>query len=178
MSCPKKNGATLKQTKLKVGVLSWSRNGKSTGRISIHVNTQNEIPYIELDYKYNDKPRNYKISLVSIPSNLGKGEIWYFLCSQTNKQCRKLYSVGGYFLHREAFKYCMYECQTKSKHYRRFAKTFGVYYEVDKIFKQINSKHFKTQYAGKPTKKYLKLWKQALQVKQINPNEFIQFFKR
>ena len=168
----------MKQTKLKVGVLSWSRNGKSTGRISIHVNTQNEIPYIELDYKYNDKPRNYKISLVSIPSNLGKGEIWYFLCSQTNKQCRKLYSVGGYFLHREAFKYCMYECQTKSKHYRRFAKTIGVYYEVDKIFKQINSKHFKTQYAGKPTKKYLKLWKQALQVKQINPNEFIQFFKR
>jgi len=84
------------------------------GSISINVNTQSEQPYIELDYNYRDKPRNYKVYLTSTPSNLDKGKIWYFLCPHTNKRCRKLYSIGGYFLHREAFKNCMYQSQSQT----------------------------------------------------------------
>src|SRR5690606_41561878 len=78
----------LNPEQIKSGTLTWSRNGSQTGTISIKVNTHSEHPYIELDYKYRDEPRNYKISLVSLPSNLGKGLIWYFLCPQTNKLCR------------------------------------------------------------------------------------------
>jgi hypothetical protein len=142
---------------LKSGILNWNINGNPTGCISIYVSTLDERPYIELDYKYNDEPRNYQVELVSIPSNLGKGKIWYFLCPRTNKRCRKLYSIDGYFLHREAFKGCFYDCQTKSKYYRKLNKTLGAYFKVDQVYDEIYSKNFKTHYAGKETKKYKKL---------------------
>lgn len=141
----------------KSGTLTWSRNGNQTGSISIKVNTHSEQPYIELDYKYRNEPRNYKVRLVSIPSNLGKGLIWYFLCPQTNKRCRKLYSIGGYFLHREAFNGCMYETQTQSKKYGQLDKTLGAYFRTDELYSQLQQKHFKKTYAGKPTKRYLRI---------------------
>ena len=147
----------LNHTQFKNATLTWSRNGNKTGSISILINTLNEQPYIELDYKYNDEPRKYKVKLVSMPSNLGNGKIWYFLCPQTNKRCRKLYLIGGYFLHREAFNGCMYESQTHSKNYRQMGKVFGSYFEYDRCYDEIYSKHFKKYYNGKPTKRYLKL---------------------
>ena len=118
-----------------------------------------ENPYLELDYKFGDEPRNYKVSLVSMPSNLGRGLIWYFLCPSTNKRCRKLYSIGGYFLHREAFNGCMYDSQTKSKKWRQMEKVYGAYFDSDKCYEQLYKKHFKKYYKGKPTKRYLKLKK-------------------
>lgn len=145
---------------IKSGTLTWSRNGNKTGSISIRVNTHSEQPCIELDYKYRDEPRNYKVNLVSMQSNLGKGLIWYFLCPETNKRCRKLYSIGGYFLHREAFKGCMYESQTHSKAYRELNKNFGAYFRIDDLYSQLRQKHFKKTYAGKPTKRYLRIMEQ------------------
>ena len=150
----------LNPEQIKSGTLNWSRNGNPTGSISIQVNTHSEQPYIELDYKYRDEPRNYKVYLTSIPSNLGKGEIWYFICPHTKKRCRKLYLIGGYFLHREAFKGCMYETQTQSKKSRQLDKTLGAYFRTDQLYEQLYKKHFKKTYAGKPTKKYLRIMEQ------------------
>ncbi|MDG1276093.1 MAG: hypothetical protein P8O16_02350 [Algoriphagus sp.] len=153
---------------IKSGTITWSRNGNKTGSISIRVNTYKEEHYIELDYKYNDTPRTYKVRLVSIPSNLGKGVNWYFLCPETHKRCRKLYSIGGYFLHREAFKGCMYETQTQSKRQRQLGKTLGVYFKTDDLYSQLFQKHFKKTYAGKLTKRYLKLSKEIREAEKIN----------
>ena len=75
----------------KSGIITWSRNGNKTGSISIAVNKYKESSYLELDYRCNDKPINYKVPLVSLPSNIGKGVIWFFLCPNTGKRCRKLY---------------------------------------------------------------------------------------
>ena len=147
----------LDHAQIKSSTLTWSRNGNKTGSISILINTLSNQPYIELDFNYNEEPRKYKVKLVTIPSNLGKGKIWYFLCPQTNKRCRKLYSIGGYFLHREAFKSCMYTSQTRSKTWRGWEKSFGSYFDVEKCYDEIYSKHFKRSYQGKPTKRYLKL---------------------
>lgn len=157
----------LKPEQIKSGILTWSRNKNKTGRISIKVNTHKEQPYIELDYKYRDEVRNYKVRLVSILSNLGKGLIWYFLCPQTNKRCRKLYSIGGYFLHREAFNGCMYETQTQSKKYRQLDKTLGAYFKTDDLYSQLYQKHFKRTYAGKPTKRYLRIMGQIQKAESI-----------
>lgn len=115
----------------------------------------------------------YIVRLVSVPSNLGKGLIWYFLCPQTNKRCRKLYSIGGYFLHREAFSGCMYDCQTKSKYYRKLDRMLGPYFRINRLYEQLHSKHFKTHYAGKPTKRYLRIKGQIQRAEQISSNEFI-----
>lgn len=157
----------LKPNQWKSGILTWSRNGNKTGSISIAVHTYSETPVVELEYNYNDEPRKYKIDLVSIPSNLGKGEIWYFVCPHTYKLCRKLYSISGYFYHRTAFRGIMYESQIQSKKYRNLDKTLGAYFRLDDLYQQLYKKHFKKTYAGKPTKRYLKLMKQITQAEGI-----------
>lgn len=161
----------LNPEQIKSGTLNWSRNGNPTGSISIRVNTHSEQPYIELDYKYRDEPRNYKVYLTSTPSNLNRGEIWYFICPQTKKRCRKLYSIGGYFLHREAFNGCMYETQTQSKKYRQLDKTLGAYFEIDNLYEELYKKNFKKTYAGKPTKKYLRIMEQIQKAESIPYHE-------
>ena len=157
----------LNPEQIKIGTITWSRNGNPTGSISIQVNTHSEQPYIELDYKYRDEPRKYKVYLTSTHSNLNKGEIWYFICPQTKKRCRKLYSIGGYFLHREAFNGCMYETQTQSKKYRQLDKTLGAYFEIDNLYSELYKKNFKKMYAGKPTKKYLRIMEQIQKAESI-----------
>ena len=161
----------LNPEQIKSGTLTWSRNGNPTGSISIQVNTHSKQPYIELDYKYRDEPRNYKVYLTSTLSNLNRGEIWYFICPQTKKRCRKLYSIGGYFLHREAFNGCMYETQTQNKKYRELDKTFGAYFEIDNLYSELYKKNFKKTYAGKPTKKYLRIMEQIQKAESIPYHE-------
>lgn len=157
----------LKPEQIRNGVITWSRNGNQTGSISIRVKTYGERPYIELDFKYRDEPRNYKVRLVSVPSNLGNGLMWFFLCPQTNKRCRKLYSIGGYFLHREAFNGCMYESQTQSKKYRELVKSLGAHFKIDDLYSQLYNKHINKTYAGKPTKRYLRIMEQIQKAESI-----------
>jgi hypothetical protein len=158
----------LNPNQIKSGTLNWSSNGNQRGSISIKINTKSKQTYIELDYKYRDKPRNYKVYLTSTASNLDKGKIWYFLCPHTNKRCRKLYSIGGYFLHREAFKKCMYQSQIETKRYRQIDKTFGAYFRSEELYSELHKKHFKKTYAGMPTKRYLRIIKQIEQAERID----------
>ena len=151
----------------KSGTITWSRNGYRRGRIDIVVNTRSAVPYLELDYKYGDEPRNYRVSLVSVPSNLGKGRVWYFLCPQTGKRCRKLYSVGGYFLHREAFNGIMYGSQTRSARDRLLIRLFDQS-QTDAVYDELHQKYFKRHYAGRPTKRYLKLVKKLRQAERFS----------
>lgn len=157
----------LEQGKVIYSSIDWSRNGIPTSSISIKVNTYSENPYIELDYNCKDEPHKYKVYLTSTRSNLNKGEIWYFICPKTNKRCRKLYLINGCFLHREAFEGCMYESQTQSKKNRILNKSLFPYFQTDQLFEQLYKKHFKKTYAGKPTKKYLKLIKQIERAENI-----------
>ena len=149
------------------GVVKWSRNGNEIGKIGIRVNITLNNAYIELNYKYNDVPVCYKVELVSIPSNIGKGCIWYFVCPRTGKRCRKLYLVDTYFYHHSAFRGCYYEKQIQSKKYREFEKTLGLYYQSDQLYSQLYKKHLKKQYADKPTKKYLKITRQIEKAESI-----------
>lgn len=151
----------------KGGSIIWSRNGEQTGNISIKVNTYHENPYLELDYSFNKIPINYIVPLVSVPSNLGKGVVWFFVCPITGNRCRKLYLVDRYFYHRSAVKGCMYEKQTQSKKSREFDKVLGGYFGIDKLYDHLYKKHFKKYYAGKSTKKYLQLKRQLMFAESI-----------
>lgn len=154
--------------------ITWSKNGRETGSISIYLNTYPEQSNIELDYKFKGEPRNYIIRLIKIPSNIGKGFIWYFLCPMTNKKCRKLYSIDGYFFHREAFKKGMYQSQTRSKQYRLLEQTFGKYFKSEKLVEQFYYKHSRRFYGGKPTKKNHRLQNQLEQAKSILLDDVVQ----
>lgn len=157
----------LKSNQLKAGSIHWSRNGENLGSISIKVCTYSESPYLEFDYKCNKAPINYRAKLVSAPSNLGKGVVWYFICPKTGKRCRKLYLADTFFYHRSAFNGCVYEKQTQSKKSRYLDKTLGEYFRTDQLFEQLYKKNFKKTYAGKPTKKYLKLTQQIQRAESI-----------
>lgn len=160
----------LKPNQWQTGTLSWSRNGNQIGSISIAVNTHCQSPYLELDYLSDKEPINYKVQMIKALSNLGKGFVWYFICPLTGKRCRKLYLGKSHFYHRSAFTGCMYEKQTYSKHSRYLDKTLGAYFQSDNIYSQLNKKHFKKYYAGKPTKRFIKLSQQIRQAEQIPPS--------
>lgn len=152
---------------VKSSVLTWSRRGQVIGSINIWVYLT-DPEHIILSYTYNKEEEiSYKVKLVSVPSNLGKGKVWYFLCPITGERCKKLYGVGKYFLHRKAYPKAMYECQTYSKKGRGYDKAFKVMYGSDAIYSEIYSKHFKKEYAGKPTKRYQRLLKK---LELINDN--------
>jgi hypothetical protein len=144
----------LKPNQIKAGTVHWSRNGEEIGSISIEVCTYTENRYLEFDYKCNQQPIKYRVQLVTVPSNLGKGFVWYFVCPRTGKRCRKLYLADTYFFHRTAFKGCMYECQTQSKNARLVNNVLLSYLKADQYYSILYRKHFKKTYAGKPTKKY------------------------
>lgn len=167
----------LEPNSFKSGTISWSRAGNEVGSINISCKMIAEETYIQLSYTYNkEESVNYKVKLVSVASNLGRGKLWYFLCPETGKRCRKLYGAGKYFLHRDAYPDAMYESQTYSKQMRKMDKVFSTVFGVDDLMEELYSKHFKTHYAGKPTKRYQQILNQLEQAKQMEP-ELMQYFK-
>lgn len=153
--------------RVKRGVIKWSNEEEEIAGVSITVNMLRNELYVELSYDYRSRERRYKLSLISVNSNLNKGVVWYFICPKTNKRCRKLYLVDGYFLHRKASGNFMYESQTYSKKYRNIEKSYGVYFKLDSLYSELYEKHFKKTYAGKPTKRYLKIMEQIRRVEKI-----------
>lgn len=144
----------------KTGTTTWSIRCQKIGEVEFTVDTRSQTPFITLDYNYKERPIRYSIMLVTVPSNLKKGNVWYFLCPHTNKRCRILFNVGGMFLHREAHKGSMYETQIQSHRNRKLISLYDRYFRKEQAYEQLWSKHFKTHYAGKPTKRYLKLQSQ------------------
>lgn len=131
--------------------LLWTRRGQPAGNINLIIDTREM--YIELDYKYGDEPRRYRVQLVSVPSNLGKGRVWYFLCPQTGRRCRILYGVEGWFFHRSAFRGCCYDRQTYSKQSRLLDYT--IFPRQIEISDQLS--RCRKTYRGKPTRRYKSL---------------------
>jgi hypothetical protein len=161
----------------KSGVVHWSRNEQRYASIGVLIDTFADRPYLELDYKCNGEPIKYKVYLTSVSSNIGRGKVWYFLCPNTGKRCRKLYMINTYFLHRTAFKGAMYEKQTYSKHSRDQIRAWGKLFCTDNVYDQIYSKHFKTFYKGQPTKRYLKLWKKLRKAGEVSDKDLIDYLR-
>jgi hypothetical protein len=65
----------------------------------------------------------------------------------------------------------MYEAQTQSKKYRQLDKTLGAYFKTDDLYSQLYQKHFTKTYAGKPTKKYLRIMEQIQKAESISYHE-------
>jgi hypothetical protein len=142
----------LDRNYIKSGLITWSCNGVKTDSVNIK-NVYDKC--IELEYTFNQTQLiEQKITIVKKPSNLGKGELCFFECTQTHKLCRNLYFCNGLFLHREAAKGYLYESQTFSKKYRDIIKHLG---NNDSLYECLYKKHSKKHYRDKPTKRYLKL---------------------
>lgn len=161
---------------LKTGAIHWSRNEERYASIGIAVNMFAEKPYLELNYTCNGKPVKYKVYLVSVRSNIGKGIVWYFVCPHTNKRCRKLYMIDTYFLHRTAFRGAMYEKQTYSKKNRDMFRLYEQVFGSEKAYEELYRKNLKKQYRGKPTKRYAQLLKIIEQSERISQRDRERMF--
>jgi hypothetical protein len=135
--------------------IKWSSSRGNESEILIRVDNIKNV--VTLKYTADGTQICYNILLTQRTSNLGKGQVYYFLCPNTNKFCRNLYLANNYFLHRTATKGAMYDCQTRSKLNRNLIKTFSSYLKIDECYNEIYSKNFKSFYNGKPTKRYLAL---------------------
>ena len=158
----------LREHSLRSGTITWSINGNETSSIGINVKINEYQAYLMVNYKCNETDYNYKILLDSIPSNLGNGKIWFFICPFTFKRCRKLHLINERFMHRSNLPSGMYSIQTESKNWRLMSRVYGSSFKLDGYYEEIYSKHFKTHYKGKPTKRYVKLMKQISLAERIS----------
>jgi hypothetical protein len=166
----------LEKNTLKSGVFSWLRNGIEIGSIRVHTRIYDTRGTITLMYSCNGTDYNYKVRLVTIPSNIGNGVLWYFICPFTGKRCRKLYLISERFMHRTALSSGMYTTQTHSKKWRDIEKIYGNYFDVDSYYRQLYKKHFKKYYNGKPTKRYKMLMEKIKDAERFDVYDIERLF--
>ena len=152
-------GTALRGCKSKdfVSTYGWSQQGEDVASIGLDGYLKYSSPYIRLYYTTNGASVDYTIKIVKKPSNLGVGDVYYFQCPHTGKLCRKLYKVGKYFLHREAYKNLYYDSQLESRAMRKLAKYYIPMIKEDEIIATQFQKNFKKFYRGIPTKRYQKI---------------------
>lgn len=143
----------LKKKKPFTGVCNWGDDQS----MRITLKTPETGSYILLEYVINreDEVRN-KIFIDTVPSNLGTGEIYYFICPRTGRRCRKLYLYRGYFMSRKNIPGVIYHSQTKSRCERALEDAIGSYKD-DQLLEELNKPYLKTHYRGKPTKTYKRI---------------------
>lgn len=142
-------------------IIEWKKGAS----IKLIARWKEEEQALYLSYSSNHKtehqrqPFNYKIELTSVPSNLGKGEILYFVCPDTGRNCRKIYLCPNtmIFKSREAHpKRLYYKCQRKSKYDRWLTR----YFDTQKELEALEQQPYRKTYNNKPTRK-------ALQIEQL-----------
>lgn len=154
----------LKKGELRQASISWSTG--AGGSITIESNYPTEdgydypgdgVPYIILRYKITpsgEAPRDidYRINLHKVPSNLGRGEVLYFVCPVTYKFCRVLYLAYGspIWMSREAYRNRLYyPLQTCSKSKRSITKIWALEDRLEKLYSLRDS----STYKGRPTRR-------------------------
>lgn len=166
----------LQSNQINKCIIRWYINEETTGRMQVIVNTLSANPYIELIYTLNEEDIQYKVQLIKEKSNLGIGEIWYFICPFTNKRCRKLYLLNKYFSHRNRLKGVFYEKQLLSKSNRKSLAIFRKIEQIKDAIEETKSKHFRRYYNKVKTKRLVKLRKiinQEIDIKEINNTKIL-----
>lgn len=146
---------------------SWTDGNK----IGIECHYTNKNQFIRLFYTVSgqhEKQYDYQIPLDFVPSNLGKGQVPYFICPEIGKRCRILYRAFGShkWKCRDAYsKTIFYGSQVCSQ----FDKFNERYWRLDKqIQSLISGKRKQSHYKGKLTRRYKHL--QELIIKQERAN--------
>jgi hypothetical protein len=141
-----KNGSTFLQ-----GVINWTTGANISFKLErAHGGYEFELTY-EKTYEGEKRSIDYKIHLITIPSNLGKGDVWYFLCPFTFQKCRILYMGYGsdYFKSRFGYRNRIYY---RSQLSSRLDKHNDKFWRLDEKLEKLYPAHPKTHYNGKQTK--------------------------
>jgi hypothetical protein len=135
-----------------VAVLNLTNNNDLCLSVDVEIILNETEKYLILTHTSEteiNKTVRYKVSLVSIHSNLG-GFIMYFVCPITGKHCRKLYYSGKTFQHRDATG-LLYAQQAKKQ-----PISYANYLSEEQR-NEPNTKYFKKYYKGNYTKRYFRI---------------------
>jgi len=153
------------------GYLTWSesRYGSEVGSVFVLSDFTGEEKFIRL-IKYPLTKKNFfdqKVFIDAVPSNLGKGEVLYFLCPETRERCRILYNAYGCekWKSRQAFKYPIYyPLQQCSKADRANTK----YWKLDGLLQKLSEKRIADTYNGQTTKRAIATEKKYKELKRVD----------
>jgi hypothetical protein len=132
------------------------------GNITLKAYCNDFEKYLLLEYTHTDLYQNktelsYKIRLVALPSNLGKGEVLYMVCPTSGRLCRKLFMAYGspYFKSIKAYNTRIYyTCQQSSRFSRNNDKYWHLFNYLEN-HRQRNQSH----YRGIETKRNIRMGK-------------------
>ena len=141
-----KNGYIKKGLKT-LQTIIWTdlSNGEKAACISVISDFTGNEKSIRLIYEttYQDtgerKSFDYKITIVGVPSNLGKGEVLYFLCPKTGRKCRILYKAydSDIWQSRESYdRRIYYPLQQCSKFHRHNTKYWILDCQITELLKK------------------------------------------
>lgn len=134
-------------------ILSWD----NTDRILVKACNSVTEKYLELTYtitNWHDNRKtdyHYRIEITPVPSNLGKGEVYYFLCPTTKQMCRVLYMAygSGIWQSRQAYSqriyYPMQQCSKLDRYNTK-------YWALDRRLFEGRRKRVNATYKGQRSK--------------------------
>ena len=138
----------------------WSNNRKEqVAAIWVKVDYPKQgPPVMHLIYGTTDNQtgeetkRHDRVLMECVPSNLGRGEVLYFLCPQTGQRCRILYRCYGspIWKSRNAYQHRIYYPTQLSSKMSIYNDCF---WDLDKHINKIRQKPIRATYRGKPTKR-------------------------
>lgn len=137
----------IKKGQVISGILSWN-NGSKIGIESFY---NNEERCLKLSYCFTSNETGeredfeYSIQLTTIPSNLGRGEIVYFLCPITGRRARILYKCYGSKIwkskgaYRHRIYYASQQCSKYDLHNIRY---WALEKEIERCIGRSKKKHY------------------------------------
>lgn len=165
-----KNGARLS------GTIEWTYGG----RVSFVSDCRENDKFLRLVYsveKRNGKTieMDYRITIDAVPSNLGKGEVLYFVCPKSYQRARVLYDAYGLgvFAHRDWYKdhldrRILYNSQQTSKRWYANTRYFNLKSEIERLEEKAHAKYKKMYYRGKLTKDFRRLSELKRRMRRYN----------
>ncbi|MEZ4941150.1 MAG: hypothetical protein R3D58_09790 [Saprospiraceae bacterium] len=175
-----KRWGSLVPGQYKSGSVYWERAGSREASVGYFAFISREPgqAYIQFNYTCDGEQIQWRVPLLSVPSNLGKGLVWFFRCPVTGKRCKKLHFIDRRFMHRSAVRGAMYKRQTESKKYRKLNRFFDAYEIGADVLAEMEKPYFKEEYQGKPTRRCLRLIRKAERVeRRVNVREVFRLFR-
>jgi len=138
------------------GVLKWTNGGE----MLVESFYSDRDKYIRLTYTSKGQDRtinhDYKIRLAAKPSNLGKGEVLYFVCPISNRLCRTLFFSfrTRTFVCRQAYPFRLYY---RSQLSSTLSKANDQFWSIEKILEELAKRKETFVYNGKKTRYALRV---------------------
>jgi hypothetical protein len=127
------------------GSIMYSQCGVILTRLYIETKDSNKVTF---KYTWNGEEVIQEIGIGKRPSNLSRGDLYFFVCPYTHKYVRNLYLPIGAkrFASNYAFTIPLYyESQTHTKYYKAVGQCLHLEKQIEKIENARNQTHYNGQ---------------------------------